>query len=309
MTEPMITVVIAAYNASPWIVEGARSVLDQTLTPAELIVVDDGSTDDTAALVAELEPAIHLLRQPNRGAPAAYNRGFSEAQTPYVALCAADDVWEPDKLERQTETLRAQPDIDLSFGHMTLFGAQKGDYRRPHTGTGLLDSHDLLCEMFARNVLAAPTAVIRRETWTKLGGFREDLPGEDYEFWLRALRARAKVHYDPRPMVRYRLHGDSLSAQRWRMLEATYRVRREYAPALDNAPLVRKVLSHDAAELARYRRQAGLHEAARRAYREQLCLRPSVAALAWWLVLGTPAAERAGALRRRRRPTSTAAVR
>jgi glycosyltransferase involved in cell wall biosynthesis len=303
----MITVVAAAYNAAPWIEQQLESVLAQTHPAAEVIVIDDGSTDDTAQRAAL--PGVRVVSQANAGAPAAFNRGFELARTPYVALCAADDVWEPRKLERQTETLRRHPEIDLSFGHMRTFGAAQDEYRRPACGTGILDNDALLAEMFACNALAAPTAVIRRAVWERLGGFRVDLPGEDYEFWLRALTAGATVHYDPRVMMHYRVHGESLSAQRWRMLEATYRVRREYAPAIKDRKLVRRVLAGDAAELARFRRQAGLSAAARDAYRAQLALAPSTGALAWWAVLSTPAAARAASLRRPLRPRSTAPTR
>ncbi|HWE34132.1 MAG TPA: glycosyltransferase [Solirubrobacteraceae bacterium] len=304
----MITVVLAAYNAESWIEQQLESVLAQTQPAAEVIVIDDGSTDDTAGRAAL--PGVRVLRQANAGAPAAFNRGFAQARTPYVALCAADDVWDPLKLERQMITLERHPEVDLTFGHMRTFGADsERDYRRPATGTGVLDRDRLLHEMFASNVLAAPTAVIRRATWERLGGFREDLPGEDYEFWLRALTAGATFHYDPSLMMRYRVHGESLSAQRWRMLEATYRVRRAYAPAIKDRRLMRRVLAADAAALARFRRQAGLTAPARDAYRAQLALGPSATALAWWAVLSTPAAARAASLRRPLRPRSTATTR
>lgn len=304
----MITVVVAAYNSAPWIEQQLESVLAQTVRAAEVIVIDDGSTDDTAARAARF-PGVRVVSRPNSGAPAAFNRGFAMAATPYVALCAADDVWDSRKLERQTETLRRHPEVDLSLGHMRTFGARHEEYRRPSCGRGMLDNEALLEEMFAYNVLAAPTAVIRRALWERLGGFREDLPGEDYEFWLRALSAGATFHYDPSVMMHYRVHGESLSAKRWRMLEATYRVRREYGPAIRDRRLTRRVLGRDAAELARFRRQAGLPRAARDAYRAQLALAPSVAALAWWTVLSTPAASRAASLRRPLRPRSTAPTR
>jgi glycosyltransferase involved in cell wall biosynthesis len=300
----MITVVVAAYNSAPWIEQQLESVLAQTCPPAEVIVIDDGSTDDTAERAAM--PGVRVLSQANAGAPAAFNRGFELSREPYVALCAADDVWDPRKLERQAETLRRHPEIDLSFGHMRTFGGAHADYRRPLCGTGILDSDALLHEMFACNVLAAPTAVIRRELWERLGGFRLDLPGEDYEFWLRALTAGAICHYDPSILMHYRVHGQSLSAQRWRMLEATYRVRREYASAIKDRKLVRRVLAGDAAELARFRRQGGVPAAARDAYRAQLALAPSAGALLWWALLSTPAAARAASLRRPHRPRSRA---
>ena len=152
----MITVVVAAYNSGPWIEQQLESVLAQTRPAAEVILIDDGSTDDTAARGAL--PGVRVLSQPNAGAPATFNRGFAEAHTPYVALCAADDVWDRRKLERQAETLERAPEVDLTFGHMRTFGREEQDYRRPATGTGVLDRERLLHEMFGYNALAAREA-------------------------------------------------------------------------------------------------------------------------------------------------------
>src|SRR5690242_4887481 len=104
MTEPSISVVVPAYNAARWIEETLRSVLDQTCQPAEIFVVNDGSTDDTAERAERFGDRVTVVSQPNGGPPAAYNRGFDMATTDYVAMCPADDVWDPRKLEWQAQT-------------------------------------------------------------------------------------------------------------------------------------------------------------------------------------------------------------
>lgn len=112
---PRVTVVTAAYNAAPFIAEAIESVFAQTYTDFEYIVVDDGSSDDTAAIVARYLPRLSLIRQGNAGEGPARNRGFELAHGEYVAVIDADDVWAANKLERQVAAMDRQPDAGLSY--------------------------------------------------------------------------------------------------------------------------------------------------------------------------------------------------
>ena len=251
MRRPTITVAVPAYNAERWIGEALAAVLAQTDPPDEVVVVDDGSTDGTVGEVERFGASVRLVRQANGGCPAAFNRAFAEARGDYVALCPADDVWEPRKLEWQREALAAHPEIDVAFGAARTFGLSEADFRRP-PADGLLDRAALTRAMYERNVVADPGAVVRRALHERLGGFR-DLIGEDYEFWMRALRAGAVFWYDPRLLVRLRAHGGNLSAQALAIWRTNLRVHREFAPDVRDPALVARALARDVWSVARCR--------------------------------------------------------
>jgi glycosyltransferase involved in cell wall biosynthesis len=185
---PAISVVVPAYNAGRWIDETLETVLAQTVPPAEVIVVDDGSTDDTAARART--HGVTVLQQANGGPPAAYNAGFDAATSAYCAMCPADDRWEPRKLEWQAAALEDDPSIDILFAKARYFGLIDRDHPHPERA-GIQEPAAFMRALYASDIVPAPTAVVRRALHQRLGRFDESLPSEDYEFWLRALRAGA----------------------------------------------------------------------------------------------------------------------
>ena len=120
---PRYSVVVPAWNAAATIAESIRSALVQTLPPAEIVVVDDGSTDETAAVVAALDPLVRVVRQPNGGPGAATTRGLEEARFPLVATLDADDLWLPDKMARQVAWLDAHAGTAAVFSRIETFRA------------------------------------------------------------------------------------------------------------------------------------------------------------------------------------------
>lgn len=273
---PTITVVIPAYNAGLWIDETLASVLAQTRPPEEVIVIDDGSTDDTPDLARAYGEPVRVLQQSNGGPPAAYNRGFDAAVGEYVAMCPADDVWEPRKLEWQAQLLRDETP-DVLFGRARYFGLREGDH--PHPGAeGFLRREPFLRSMYRADLIATPTAVVRRGLHQRLGRFDESLPSEDYEFWLRALRAGATFYYDPRLVVNLRQHGGNVSMKALEIWEMGHRLRREFAPDVGDPRLTRELLARDLKIIARCRFGAGMVVAARAAYVASLRQRPSAEA-------------------------------
>jgi glycosyltransferase involved in cell wall biosynthesis len=287
---PTISVVISAFNAERWIDETLESALAQTRPPREVIVIDDGSTDGTARRLERFAERVRVFSQANRGVAASFNRAFAEASGDYVALCGADDIWEPSKLEWQAEAIAAHPEIDVAFGHARMFGIVEGDFVRP-PGSGILDGAVLARRLYDANLIAAPSAVIRRALHTRLGGFREDFPAEDYEFWLRALRAGAVFYYDPRLLLHYRRHGENMSmpgaARDDRLLpqlEMNYAVHRLYADLVTPAELSR-MLAKDLCDLGRHLVDLGRPTEARRMLRASMRRHPEVRALAWLVLL------------------------
>jgi glycosyltransferase involved in cell wall biosynthesis len=112
---PLVSCVVAVFNGEPYLDAALRSILDQTHRPLEVVVVDDGSTDRTAAVVAGFGHQVRALRQPNGGPASARNRGLAEAWGDLVAFLDADDLWHPEKLARQVARFRERPDLDASL--------------------------------------------------------------------------------------------------------------------------------------------------------------------------------------------------
>jgi len=288
----MISVVVPAYNAGAWIAETLRSVLGQSREPDEVVVVENGSTDGTLAELKRFARRVRVVRMERRGAPAAYNRGFLEAAGDYVAMCPADDIWRPRKLEWQVESIEQNPAIDVAFGHARHFGLDDSEYKRPR-GVGLLDAGELRKAMYAECLIPAPTALIRRSLYERLGPFREDLPAEDYEFWMRALRARATFFYDPRLLVDYRRHGNNISSALLRMRrDLDYPVHVEYAGDVE-PELAAEVLAGDLRQIGRYYFDAGRRRDAFAAYRGSLAHKLTAKGVAATAALSLPGGSRA----------------
>ena len=188
-----------------FLVEAVESVLAQTVSELELIVVDDGSTDATPGLLAGIADArVRVFTQPPRGLATALNAGCAAAQAPVIARMDADDVALADRLERQLAVLDARPDVALLGGGIVLVDEQGREFdreRAPATPS-LVD----------RNDLVHGTVVMRTDAFRALGGYRLD-QSEDYDLWLR-FQERHGVAAVEEPVVRYRFHPGQFSVTR-----------------------------------------------------------------------------------------------
>ena len=290
--KPSISVVVAAYQAERFIAEALESILGQTRPPDELIVVDDGSTDGTAAELERFADRIRIVRQPNGGCPAAFNTAFREARGDFVALCGADDIWEPHKLEWQAEAIAAHPELDVLCGHAVLVGRMEGDYSRP-PGVGVLDNGALKDALYRQCCICAPSVVIRRSLFERLGPFIEDFGADDYEYWFRCLRDGAHFYYDPRPLLSWRQHENNLTGRTTWMDECADQVRRMY-----EADVSDRAIADDLFRTGRRLVEEGRPREARQAFRGSLrhgrgSASPANArALAWVAILGLPSGAR-----------------
>ncbi len=292
-TKPTVSAVVATYQAEQFIADAVNSILAQTRPPDEVIVVDDGSTDGTAAELARFGDRIRVVRRANGGCPAAFNTAFGEARGDFVAMCGADDMWEPHKLEWQLEAIETHPEVDVLFGDMVVFGDREGLYNRP-PGIGVLDSAEFWEALFRDNMVGAPSIVIRRSLFNCLGPFIENFGADDYEYWMRCLRAGARFYFDPRPLVRYRKHEGSLTNRLCWILECACEVRRAYRDDLQNPALVNDQLSSDLFKIGHLRLKDGKRREARAAFRHSLRYASgadtwtSVKSLAWMALLSLP---------------------
>lgn len=238
---PTASVVVPAYNVAKTIKATLDSLLAQTMTDIEIIVVDDGSKDETCTLVeAYTDPRLRLIRQANRGLAGAHNTGIHKARGRYIGFCDADDLWLPEKLERHVEHLEQNPDIGISFSGSKLIDEQGkilGVNQTPKL------KNITPAYIFKRNPIGnGSSAVIRREAlegfayrpmqekdrdWWFDETFRQS---DDIEGWLRfALTQDWRIEGINGHLTLYRIHGNTLSANTSAQLESWIRMKNRMA--------------------------------------------------------------------------------
>ena len=206
-TPGLVSVIIPAYDAARFIEATIRSALDQTYPSLEVVVVDDGSKDDTAAIVARLaaaEPRVVFLTQKNQGASCARNAGIDAAKGEYLAFLDADDLWRPEKIERQVQVFRSgPPDLGLVYTWTRMIdveGKVDGFTGATSTKKGWV-INDLLVDNFVSN---GSVALVHRRALHEKPYFDNRQRGnEDYYFYCR-IAARHQLDYTPGFLVGYR---------------------------------------------------------------------------------------------------------
>lgn len=216
---PHFSVVIPAYNASPYIQDCVTSVLAQTDPDFEVIVVDDGSTDNTAEQVkAMTDPRVRLLQRPNGGLATARNTGIGAARGNMVAFLDADDRWCPGKLAAHRQTLEAYPEATVSYDWVAFI-----DQQGQRTGLYMAQSRLQLTPeaLLLKNYLGnGSTAVVRRQVLEQVGGFDQDLKRlVDHELWVRLTHTGHQLQVVPAVLTEYRTHARSFTADTQRMLQ------------------------------------------------------------------------------------------
>ena len=211
-----ISVVIPTNNRAHTLPRALDSVLGQTVPPAEIIVVDDGSTDTTAALLAEHYPEVHCLPMDNnQGVSAARNAGIRAARGDWIALLDSDDAWKPEKLAHQIRLIRDHPGHRLC--HTEEIWIRRGVRVNPmkkHAKRG----GQLFRDCLPLCVISPSSALLRRDLFDDIGLFDEDLPAcEDYDLWLRICATEPVLFVDVPLTVKHGGHADQLSRRHWGM--------------------------------------------------------------------------------------------
>lgn len=211
--QPEVSVIIPTYNCEKYIVEAVGSVLKQTYQDFEVIVVDDGSTDNTKNVLTPYSDRITYIYQANAGPAAARNVGIINSKGKYIAFLDADDVWNEKKLQIQVDCFKKDPRIDLVCSDSERFsdggvlsGTKLGKIRVPKELT--------FEKLLYQNYIQTLTVMVRRECLEKVGCFDEskDLSYvEDYDLWLRVARSY-KIEYLDQPLARYRFQPQNRSS-------------------------------------------------------------------------------------------------
>jgi len=210
-----ISIIIPTYNYAHYLPMTVRSVLDQD-TPGmsmEIIVIDDGSTDDTRAVAASFGKAIRYIRQENQGVSAARNTGLSLAAGEFLVLLDADDLLTPGMLASQANALRANPHVDIMICLSRLASSDTPDSPLHSVSTWPMVKDNFPIHLCRFTITPIHACMLRRRVAESVGGFDLDLKAcEDHDYWLRCIASGFNMALNLEAWVIYRKHPDNMSA-------------------------------------------------------------------------------------------------
>ena len=207
-----VSVIIPVYNAEKYISEAIESVLNQSYEDFEVIVIDDGSKDNTLSIIKKYNRKIRWKSQENKGQASAINEGIKMAKGEYVAYLDADDVCMPDRLEIQVKYLDARRNVGLVYSSFYQINSSGEIQRfiRAHP----YDDFVLLQEDY----IARSTVMHRKKCLDEVGLFDESITGDDdWDMWIR-ISEKFGIGYVKKPLVKYRVHGENISLMRLKRL-------------------------------------------------------------------------------------------
>jgi|FaiFalFF_MnMetaG_3_1042247.scaffolds.fasta_scaffold00477_12 glycosyltransferase involved in cell wall biosynthesis len=248
----LVSVIMPAYNAAQWIADAIRSVLSQTYSNVELIVIDDGSTDGTADIVCHFGPTVRLCQQPHRGVAAARNAGLSLASGELIAQLDADDFWLPSLLETLVPYF-SDPRIGVVSANIFSWDGTRAlpplPADSPPSAT-LLSGQDVWHSLLLRQDFFIPNSatLVRRSLLNQAGQYDEHLSrAEDFDLWLRIAQLNTYFVFVHEPLAIYRRRPDSLTSDLGARLDCHMRILQKWlsAPGLSR---------HQRRILYRYRR-------------------------------------------------------
>lgn len=207
MSRPLISCIVPAFNSARYIAESLESILDQTYVPLEVVVVDDGSKDDTVKIATSFRERVRVIQQDDRGPAATRNRGVEESRGGYLAFLDADDRWHPDKLQRQMTAFANDRDLDICLSLVTMFWGED----MVEEEAGMLQ-HERSKEVpgYATTTLLAPRRVLE-----EVGPFSTDYWFADaVEWFVRARSMGKRIHVLPEVLTYHRMHPGNLTRRR-----------------------------------------------------------------------------------------------
>lgn len=217
----MVSTLIPVFNGENYIAEAIDSAIAQRGVENEVIVIDDGSTDDTPEILSSYGDAIRLIRQENAGHVAARNRGAELANGQWLAFLDADDVWLPEKLARQLEV------VDEGIGMIYTDRENFGDVSRVGqngSSAQTLCEGDLFEPLLLGNVVTLSSVIMRSDWFVRLGGFHDMHGCDDWDLWLRFAAEGGKARVCRDALTRYRWHSSAMSRNASRMRDGRLEV-------------------------------------------------------------------------------------
>lgn len=291
---PRVSVLVPAYNAQAWLAEALDSALAQSYRSFEVIVVDDGSTDATAAIARSYgyrsNGRVRLVRQPNAGLPAARNAAIAVARGEFFALLDSDDVWLPNHLAHAVAALDADPSVGLVHANIErMDGEGRALGVPPRFWRQQSDAYAAIA--LRHEHVSCPTAVFRRACIDEVGAFDLRFTGlgcEDRDLWLR-IAERWPLRFLDGVSARYRIHGKNMSGNRERMATARRALVEKMGQSQRGAALARHAAAMVDSDLGHELLASGDCSGALRAQLRALRTRP-LTILAWRRLLRAAAA-------------------
>jgi len=226
--QPLVSVIMPAYNTEQYIGDSIQSVLDQTYTNWELLVVDDGSTDKTAEIVGaftDTDSRVKYFFQPNGGQSKARNIGIQKARGSLLAFLDSDDLWLPEKLQLQLQAVVAT-NVDVVYSNGFVIyepGAAPGQMEFPIVA-GMVEGRKMFDLLLLLNFIPVQSVVLRREVFDKAGPFDESLLCEDYDLWLKIAASGASFYGMSEKLIKYRRHPTATTHESSKLLQPMLRV-------------------------------------------------------------------------------------
>jgi len=254
----MVSVVIPSYNSMSFLPETLNSVLNQTFTDFEVLIINDGSTDNIVDWVAEIkDPRVRLISQANQGLSQARNAGILNSRGLYIAFLDADDLWEPTKLEKQVAAFKDNPYLGLVHTYVSMVDANNNYL---YIIGSRHEKGNILRRVIEQNpVISGSSSMVHRDCFEKVGLFDKDLKSaEDWHMWSRIAVSYPMMVIEE-PLVRYRQHPTSMSKDWQRMsreLNSAIEKIFEYVPG-DLVWIKSQTLARAHLQLAQISRTAG----------------------------------------------------
>lgn len=211
MKNPLISVIIPCYNSEEWIIDSLQSIYNQTYKNFEVIIVDDGSDDNTQQVVEQFDASIIYKYQENKGPAAARNLGGKLANGEYIAFLDSDDLWEENKLQKQISYINANKEVDLILTNVTVVDEDK-KYLFKHYNKVPKFNDELIIELFLGNiVMNTPTILVKKKVFDEVSGFPEDLPMREDHYFLMKVSNNHRIAHIKDHLVKRRIRESSIS--------------------------------------------------------------------------------------------------